>query len=230
MAAVYRSRVARLRPERLARLAATLDRRQPDLTLLAENTHKPHNAAALIRTCDAVGIFEMHAVAQQPLARHRLTTAGSRKWVRLKRHQRLADACAALRDAGFRLLAAHQSSRAVDYREVDYTRPSAIVVGSELWGVSATAATLADEHLVVPMKGMVASLNVSVAAALVLYEALRQRERAGLYDRCRLPADLYNAMLFEWAYPRIARRCRERGLPYPALDPSGAVTDNPFTT
>lgn len=217
-----------MRAERLARLQATLDRRQPDLTLLAENTHKPYNVAALIRTCDAVGVYEMHAVADRPLARHRLTTAGSRKWVRLRRHATLGESCETLRAAGFRLLAAHQSSRATDYRDIDYTQPSAIVVGSELWGVSATAARLADEHVVVPMMGMVASLNVSVAAALVLYEALRQREQAGMYERSRLDPEHYRATLFEWAYPRIARRCRKLGRPYPALDDSGAVADNPF--
>lgn len=218
-----------MRAERLQRLIATLDRRQPDLTLLAENTHKPHNVAAMIRTCDAVGTCAMHIVADQPLARHRLTTAGSRKWVRLQRHRRLDAACVALQEAGFSLLAAHQSPRARDFREIDYTRRVAIVVGSELWGVTATAARLADEHIAIPMQGMVSSLNVSVAAALVLYEALRQREAAGLYDRSRLDPHLYRAMLFEWAYPRIARRCRARGRPYPQLDATGAVVDNPLS-
>lgn len=217
-----------MRAERFRKLSETLDRRQPDLTLLAENTHKPYNIAALIRTCDAVGMLQMHAVAETPLARHRLTTAGSRKWVRLRRHSKLADACATLREQGFRLLAAHQSQRSVDYRDIDYSAPTAIIVGSELWGVSATAASAADAHLSIPMKGMVQSLNVSVATALVLYEALRQRERAGMYESCRIDPERYRDLLFEWAYPRIARRCRALGRRYPKLDAGGAVVDNPL--
>lgn len=234
-APVYTRRDVRLRrvpmrTERLQTLTATLDRRQHDLTLLAENTYKPHNVAALIRTCDAVGMLEMHTVAERPLARHRLITAGASKWVRQRQHTELGSACSALRQAGFKLLAAHQSSRARDYRDIDYTQAVAIVVGSELWGVTATAAGLADEHLTIPMHGMVSSLNVSVAAALVLYEALRQREAAGFYARRRLDPARYKQTLFEWAYPRIARRCRAAGRPYPELDAAGVVLDNPLRT
>lgn len=213
---------------RIARLRQTLDRRQPDLTLLAEDTHKTHNIAALIRTCDAVGIPDMHAVSPETIRRHHMISAGSRKWVRLHRHSSLRAACEGLREQGFRLLAAHQSRRAADFREIDYVAPSAIVVGSELWGVSATAAALADEHIAIPMQGLVASLNVSVAAALVLYEAMRQRENAGLYDRCRLDPARYRQLLFEWAYPRVARRCRQLGRPYPRLGRDGTIMDNPF--
>jgi len=75
---------------------------------------------------------------------------------------------------------------------------------------------------------MVASLNVSVAAALILYEARRQRESAGLYDRRRIADDEYQRRQFEWAHPDLARRCRERGVPYPRLDEHGDLLENPF--
>lgn len=215
-------------PERYAKLAAVLDRRQPDLTVVAENTRSTRNIAALLRTCDAVGIPEMHAVSVRSVRSHHLVAAGSEKWVSLRRHDRLESVCDQLGQRGFRILAAHQSRRAIDYRDADYTGPTAILLGGELWGVSATAAALADDHLVVPMKGLVASLNVSVAAALVLYEAMRQREAAGCYDSVRLDADTYARTLFEWAYPRVARRCRELGRPYPQLDENGALRHNPF--
>ena len=78
------------------------------------------------------------------------------------------------------------------------------------------------------MLGMVESLNVSVAAALILFEAARQREAAGLYQTSRLPEDEYNRTLFEWCYPDIARRCREAGLNYPELDDEGYIISNPF--
>ncbi len=215
-------------PQRFAKLTRVLDRRQPDLTVIAENTRKTQNISALLRTCDAVGVCEMHAVSTESIRRHHLVAAGSAKWVALRRHDSLAAAIEPLRASGHRIFAAHQSRRAIDYRKADYTGPSAILLGGELWGVSATAASLADEHLVVPMHGMVGSLNVSVAAALVLYEALRQRQASGAYESRRLGADRYGQLLFEWAYPRIARRCRALGRPYPRLGAEGEVLDNPL--
>lgn len=209
-------------PERYALLQACLDRRQPDLTVLTENVHKPHNLSAIVRTCDAVGVFRAHAVsADGAVGRHKKTAGGSSRWVELKVHPGLGQAVDELRDGGHQILAAHLSGSAQDFRSVDYTRPTAILMGSELYGVSAEAAALADRHIVIPMAGMVESLNVSVAAALILFEAQRQRRDAGLYDRPRLPADERKRILFEWAYPRVARLCRRRGEPYPELDEDG---------
>lgn len=209
-------------PERYALLQACLDRRQPDLTVLTDNVHKPHNLSAIVRTCDAVGIFQAHAIsADGSVGRHKKTAGGSNRWVDLKVHPSLGGAAAELRSAGHQILAAHLSDSAEDFRAVDYTVPTAILMGSELEGVSAEAAALADRHIVIPMAGMVESLNVSVAAAVILFEAQRQRQAAGLYARSRLPAELRQRTLFEWAYPRVARLCRRRGEPYPPLDADG---------
>lgn len=216
-------------PERFRRLRAALDRRQPDLTLLAENVHKTHNLSALLRTCDAVGVPVVHAVSGDgTVQRHRRVSGGSRHWVDVRVHDSVERACASLKADGFEILAAHFSARAVDFRTIDYTRPSAILLGSELTGVSAHAAALADRHIVIPMRGMVASLNVSVAAAVILYEAERQRSAAGCYGGCRLSAEARERTLFEWCYPRIAAACREKEVPYPALDAEGGLLDNPL--
>lgn len=211
-------------PARFAKLKAVLDRRQPDLTVLAEDVHKAHNIAAVLRTCDAVGVSELHAVSPGgEFARHRGISGGSRKWVRVRLHRDLEAAATALKSSGFHVVAANLSSRSTDYRGWDFTRPTALLLGSELLGVSARAAALAEAELHVPMRGLVASLNVSVAAAVILYEAARQREAAGLYDHCRLDATTYRELLFEWSYPAAARHCRARGLPYPALDAQGFI-------
>lgn len=216
-------------PERFRKIRAVLARRQPDLTVLAENVYKSHNIAALVRTCDAVGVYRLHAVSVGgEFRRHHLIAAGTHKWVRHRLHQDLPGAIGRLRGEGFRILAAHLSPSARDYRDIDYTVPVAIVLGSELAGVSESAAELADEHIRIPMRGMVDSLNVSVANALILYEAARQREAAGLYTSSRLPADEFNRCLFEWCYPDIARRCREHGVAYPELDEDGYFCDNPL--
>ena len=140
----------------------------------------------------------------------------------------MPSAIAYLRGQGLKIIAAHMSPTARDYREIDYTVPVAIVLGSELAGVSEATADLADEHAVIPMRGMVESLNVSVANALILYEAARQREVKGLYEVSRLPPDEYRLRLFEWCYPRIAGRCRETGAAYPELDADGYYHENPL--
>jgi tRNA (guanosine-2'-O-)-methyltransferase len=164
----------------------------------------------------------MHAVSPAgEVRRHHMMSGGSRKWVPTTVHRDVTSAAAHLRQDGFRIVAAHFSRRARDFREIDYTRPTALMLGSELDGVSRTGAALADEHVLVPMTGMVASLNVSVAAAVILYEAQRQRQAAGMYDRPRIAPELHRRLLFEWAYPEIARHCRERGQDYPGLDEDG---------
>lgn len=201
-----------------------LAQRQPDLTVLAEALHKPRNFSAIIRTCDAVGINEVHAVpGADGVARHWNTSQGAEKWVRVRRHESLDAACRHLHGAGFQLVAAHLSDNAVDYRDIDYTRPTALMVGTELWGVSEAALAAADREIVIPMKGMTQSLNVSVACAIVLYEALRQRDAAGLYGARRLHGEAYQRQRFEWLHPRVARFCRERGLDYPELDAEGRI-------
>lgn len=208
-------------PQRHRRLRQVLDRRQPDLSVLLDRVNKPHNLSAVLRTCDAVGVWEAHAVsAGSDLQAHHATSAGSGKWVRLHVHAALEAAVAHLRTRGFRILAAHFSPRARDFRDVDYTRPTALVLGAEKYGVSAAAA---DGHVVVPMHGMVASLNVSVAAAVILFEAERQRRAAGFYECPRLAPGVYARTLFEWGYPELAARCRARGVDYPPLGPDGEL-------
>ncbi len=211
-------------PERFARLRAVLDRRQPDLTVLCEDVHKSHNISAILRTCDAVGVAELHAVSPGgEWSRHRGVSGGSRKWVRSRVHRELGEAVSELHSLGHQIVAAHFSKTAIDYRRCDFTRPTAVLLGAERLGVSARAAALADAHIVVPMRGLVESLNVSVAAAVILYEAARQREEAGMYSRPRLDGQAYRELLFEWSYPAAARHCQARGLPYPALDAEGFI-------
>lgn len=210
--------------KRREKVDAVLADRQPDLTVLAEHLHKPRNFSAIVRTCDAVGINEMHAIpGQEGLAIHWKTSQGAEKWMNVRAHDDLDAACGFLRGRGFQLVAAHLSPEAVDYRDVDYTRPTALVVGTELFGVSDQALALADYQVRIPMRGMTQSLNVSVACAIVLYEAMRQRELAGMYGRVRLDRETLESQRFEWLHPAVTRFCRERGFDYPELDDNGDV-------
>ena len=211
-------------PQRYRRVRQVLDRRQPDLTVLMDNVHKPHNFSAVLRSCDAVGVYEAHAVWSEPgLAPLHHTSGGSARWVRVAAHTNTSHAAAHLREHNFTIYAAHLSSSACDYRDCDYTAPSAILLGAELTGVSPGALELADQHITIPMTGMVESLNVSVAAAIILFEAQRQRLRAGLYDSSRLAQPLYQQTLFEWLHPSVAAFCKRRGLDYPVLDEAGEI-------
>lgn len=211
-------------PERFHRLRAVLARRQPDLTVLMDQVHKSHNFSAILRSCDAVGVLEAHVVAGEgAVAVHNAMSAGTKKWIALRAHPTVTEGISRLRSDGFQLLAAHPSASARDYRDVDYTRPTALILGAELHGVSPEALALADIHVTIPMVGLVHSLNVSVATALLLFEAHRQRAAAHMYDRSRLAEPDFQRRLFEWGYPSLARRCREAGRPYPLLGPNGEL-------
>ena len=210
-------------PERYRRLRAALDLRQPDLTVLMDRVHKPHNLSAILRSCDAVGVLEAHAVPPEGgLELPAASSAGSSKWVGVRRHRDAAAAVRALHETGFRLFAAHPTAGARDFRDADYTAPTAFLVGAELHGLGDEALRLADEAVLIPMAGLVRSLNVSVATALLLFEAFRQRQAAGLYAQSRLDPERRRTLLFEWAYPRLARRLAAEGRPYPALAEDGS--------
>lgn len=194
-------------PQRKARIEAVAACRQADLTVFMERVHKPHNVAAILRTCDAVGIMRAHAVpGDDGLPRLNHTSQGAQRWVELHRHKDTASGLDALRNAGFRLYAAHFSSSAVDFRVPDYTQPSAIVMGTEKFGVSTEALGLVDAEIVIPMLGMSQSLNVSVATALILYEAQRQRADAGLYLPRSLQVSPWKELASGWIQRDLDRR------------------------
>ncbi len=211
-------------PARLRRVQQVLDRRQPDLAVLAEDVYKPHNLSAMLRSCDAVGVGVVHAVRPTGgVPTFSATSASAEKWVELRVHADLHEALKHVRAGGSQLLAAHFSPAAVDYRDVDYTRPTCLVLGNERTGVTRQAAAAADAHIVIPMFGMVRSLNVSVATAVILFEAQRQRRAAGFYDRARLPPERRNELALRWLHPRAARQLDARALPFPALLPNGEL-------
>ncbi|MEA5536429.1 tRNA (guanosine(18)-2'-O)-methyltransferase TrmH [Crocosphaera sp. XPORK-15E] len=211
-------------PRRYHRIKQVLDQRQPDLTVLTEDVHKSHNLSAIIRTCDAVGILTVHTLnVIDELPEVSLVAKGSDKWIFLDSHPDIKTAITHLKQQNLKIYAAHFSEESVDYRQIDYTQPTAILLGAEKWGVSQEAAQLADGHIIIPMLGMVQSLNVSVAAAVILFEAQRQRLGAKMYDNTRLAPETYQRILFEWSYPDIAAKYQEKGECYPSLGENGEI-------
>jgi tRNA (guanosine-2'-O-)-methyltransferase len=219
-----------LLPRRFERLKAVLNRRMGDLTVVLEQVDKPHNLSAILRTCDAVGAMEAHVVSLPGRPRTFNDTAmGSQKWVPLHPHPSIEACLADLKARGFRLYGTHLGVQAVDYRSCDFTGPTAFLLGAEKWGLSEAARALVDQPIFIPTTGMVQSLNVSVAAAILLFEALRQRQAAGLVP-CQgegVPGGAadYERILFEWCYPQVAAWCRREGRAYPELTAEGEIAE-----
>jgi len=211
-------------PERLQRIQQVLDNRQPDLTVCMEGVHKTHNLAAVVRTCDAIGVSDVHAVWKNEQMRvSGGSAAGSQNWIDVHNYSKTADAIAELKKQGMQVLVTNLSESAVDFREIDYTKPTAIILGQEKFGASQEALDLADQDIIIPMVGMVQSLNVSVACSVVLYEAQRQRQMAGLYDKPRISEERRQRTLFEGGHPIFAKACQRKGLPYPKIDEEGQI-------
>ena len=211
-------------PERFEKIKHVLNHRQMDLTVIMDNIHKPHNFNAIIRNCDAVGIHQVHYIpVTQGYRQLNYYAKGSQKWVIAKQQKNINHIAETLHNKNYQILAAHFSPKAIDYRQVDYTRKTAIVMGTELTGISDTTAKLVDQHIIIPMVGMVASLNVSVANAIILAEAQHQRQQAGMYQTRQMPDKLYQQLLFEWSYPRLARMYRDKNQAYPPLDEYGYI-------
>ena len=187
---------------RRQRVATVLARRQPDLTVVLEDVHDPHNVSAVLRSCDAVGVAAVHLVyvADAPPERAfaRTTSASAAKWIDAVWHESIEDCYAALQAQGFTVLATAVGSESQDLYTVDLCRPTALVFGNEMRGVSERAVATADGTVAIPMMGMVQSLNISVACAVTLYEALRQRRAAGHYDAPKLGASAHGDLLEEW--------------------------------
>ncbi|KOO06636.1 tRNA (guanosine(18)-2'-O)-methyltransferase TrmH [Vibrio hepatarius] len=211
--------------ERYQRIQQVLKTRQTDLTLCLEEVHKPNNVSAVIRTADATGLHKVHAVWPNEMRTLGHTSAGARNWVEVETHDSIAEAIQELKNQGMQVLVTNLSDTAVDFREIDYTKPTAIILGSEKIGASEQAKQLADQDIIIPMIGMVQSLNVSVASAVILYEAQRQRDAAGMYDKqhSALPEETIHRTLFERGHPVLAKVAKRKGLPYPPLDDEGQI-------
>lgn len=211
--------------ERYNRIQEVLKARQADLTLCLEEVHKPNNVSAVIRTADATGIHKIHAVWPNEMRTLSHTSAGARNWVDVETHDSIDEAIAELKAQGMQVLVTNLSETAVDFRDIDYTKPTAIILGSEKVGASEQAKKLADQDIIVPMVGMVQSLNVSVASAVILYEAQRQREAVGMYDNevSSVPEETIHRLLFERGHPVLAKVAKRKKLPYPPLDEQGQI-------
>ena len=151
-------------PRRFERIKSVLDCRMKNLTVLVEDVNKPHNLSAILRTCDAAGVFEANFISKTNAVKTFNSTAqGSQKWVKLNNHENTITAISDLKNKGFKLYGTTLNSESVDYRNFDYSQNTCFVLGAEKWGLSNELISMVDQSIFIPMRGMVQSLNVSVA-------------------------------------------------------------------
>lgn len=188
-------------PERLYKLTEVLQKRQPDLTVVLENVFDPHNISAVMRTCDAVGIQEIF-ILNNRIPRHKKwgarSSSSAAKWLTIHQYEDPAACFNELRLRYDKILTTHLSSDASSLYKLDLTQPTALVFGNEHSGVSDEIRALADGNFIIPQAGIIQSLNISVACAVSLYEAYRQKEIAGHYLRQDLDHPLKKQVKGEW--------------------------------
>jgi tRNA (guanosine-2'-O-)-methyltransferase len=185
---------------RKQRIERVLRCRQPTLTVVMEDIHDPHNVSAVLRSADAVGVRAVQLVyvnAKFPRLGKK-SSASAVKWVERRAFRSITECFATLREEGFMIYATRLAEKAASLYDVDLTKKVALVFGNEHRGVSDEATERADGIIQIPMVGMIRSLNVSVACAVCLYEAFRQRSRAGMHDTSQLPADELLMMTEQW--------------------------------
>jgi len=190
-------------PEREERLKNVLDKRQNNLTVVLENVFDPHNISAVMRTCDAVGIQDVY-VLNTKINKHKKWGARSSssavKWLTIHQYTDAADCFGELRKKYPLILTTFLSSSAISLYSINFTSPVALVFGNEHDGVSEEIRTFADGNFVIPQMGMIRSLNISVACAVSLYEAFRQKNAAGHYEQVKLEEAQYLNLWNEWQY------------------------------
>lgn len=194
-------------PEREQRITRVLDKRQADLTIVLENVFDPHNISAVMRTCDAVGVQDIF-ILNTRIPRHKKwgakSSSSAASWLTIHQFTDARECFQELRRRADRIFTTHLAADAVSLYDMDLTGRIALVFGNEHSGVSDEIRALADGNFIIPQVGIIKSLNISVACAVSLYEAFRQKTAAGHYQRPALPPDRYNALLKEWSRGQLS--------------------------
>lgn len=188
-------------PERLSRLTGVLEKRQPDLTVILENVSDPHNISAVMRTCDAVGIQDIY-ILNTRIPRHKKwgtkSSSSAQKWLTVHQFTDADECFTEVRKHFTKVYATHLAADAVDLYELDLTDKIALVFGNEHSGVSEEILKHCDGNFIIPQVGMIKSLNISVACAVSLYEAFRQKRQKGHYSNPKLPGEQRENLSKEW--------------------------------
>ncbi|MBN8700295.1 MAG: RNA methyltransferase [Chitinophagales bacterium] len=190
-------------PERYDRLTSVLNKRQPDITVVLENVFDPHNISAVMRTCDAVGLQDIY-ILNTRIPRHKKwgtrSSSSAAKWLTIHQYTDAAECFAELRKHYRKIYTTHLSSDAAGLHQLNLAEPVALVFGNEHSGVSEEIIAMADGNFIIPQVGIIRSLNISVACAVTLYEAFRQKSLAGHYDQVKLEGEKLQRLRTEWGF------------------------------
>lgn len=189
-------------PEREERIRTVLDKRQENLVVVLENVFDPHNISAVMRTCDAVGVQDVY-VLNTRIPRHKKWGAKSSSsaagWLTVRQFENAAECFDVVKRQVDRIYTTHLCTDAVSLYDMQLTGRLALVFGNEHSGVSDEILAYSDGNFAIPQVGIIRSLNISVACAVTLYEAFRQKKAAGQYDRQGLAPRRYEELLSAWS-------------------------------
>ncbi len=190
-------------PERNERLNTVLSKRQLNLTVVLENVADPHNISAVMRTCDAVGIQEIY-ILNTVIPRHKKwgakSSSSASKWLTIHQFTDVKTCFDALRKRYNKIYTTHLSTDAVGLHDLNLTENVALVFGNEHSGVSDELINLADGNFIIPQVGIIKSLNISVACAVSVYEAFRQKLNAGHYNQPQIVGDELIDLKQKWGF------------------------------
>jgi tRNA (guanosine-2'-O-)-methyltransferase len=188
-------------PARYNRMLSVIKNRQTNLTVVMENVNDPHNISAVMRTCDAVGIQDLY-ILNTKIAKHDYfgvkSSSSAAKWLTVHQFTDAKACFEALRKNYNKIYTTHLSSDAVSLYDIDFTDSVALVFGNEHDGVSEETIAMADGNFIIPQLGFIQSLNISVACAVSIYEAHRQKMAAGHYKEQSMSKERQDALLRDW--------------------------------
>lgn len=188
-------------PQRREKLISVLNKRQDDITIVLENVFDPHNISAVMRTCDAVGIQEVY-ILNTKIPRHKKwgarSSSSAAKWLTIHQFEDAEECFSSLRKKYSAILTTNLSGDAISLHSIDFTKSLALVFGNEHEGVSPEIRQMGDGDFLIPQVGIIQSLNISVACAVTLYEAFRQKNIAGHYNRKKLDDVSFEGLLRNW--------------------------------
>ncbi len=190
-------------PERYDKLIKVLHQRQPNLTVVMENVLDPHNVSAVLRTCEAVGIQDVYVLTSRIPKYERFgpkSSSSAMKWVTVHEFDDIEKCVTALRKKYKTILTTHLSTDAVSVYDIDFTESVALIFGNEHAGVTDELRGYADGNFIIPQMGIIQSLNISVACAISIYEAMRQKIKAGHYAQNSLPPEQLASLKKEWGF------------------------------
>ncbi|MDQ2720004.1 MAG: RNA methyltransferase [Bacteroidota bacterium] len=188
-------------PQRFGRLTSVLSHRQPDLTVVLENVFDPHNVSAVMRTCDAVGIQDIY-ILNDRIPPHKKwgyrSSSTATEWLTVHQFTDAEICFEEVRRKYQKIYTSHLDEKSADVYKIDLTQSIALVFGNETFGVSEGIRKYSDGDFIIPQMGIIKSLNISVACAVTLYEAFRQKKEKGHYEKPRLQELERNEIEKKW--------------------------------